>query len=123
MPLKMLSERAGDYEEYFVAPEKLIEGNPKQQAWVEYTDPTGQLFVGTWASEPGKWNIAYTEEEYCEILEGESVITDTAGAATIVKAGDRFVIPRGFNGTWEVRVSTRKYFVIYEQQAATAGAP
>ena len=37
-------------EDYFVAPEKLLEGNPRQTAWVEYQDATGQFSAGLWAS-------------------------------------------------------------------------
>lgn len=102
-------------EEYGIAPEKLLAGNPKQTAWVQYTDASGQFFAGVWASEAGKWKIAYTEEEYCHILEGVSVITDEAGTAVTVRAGDEFVIPRGFTGTWEVVAPTRKRFVIHER--------
>ena len=107
----------GTGEEYFVAPEKLIHGNPKQCAWVQYTDPSGQFFAGEWSSEPGKWRISYTEEEYCHMLEGVSVITDAQGAAGTLRPGDEFVIPRGFTGTWEVVEPTRKRFVIYERGA------
>lgn len=114
MTLRLLDENNGDYEEYFLTPEKLLAGNPKQQVWLQYTDPSGKYFVGTWASEPGKWRITYTEEEYCELLEGESVITDREGKAVAVGKGDRFVVPRGFTGTWEVVTPTRKTFVIYE---------
>jgi uncharacterized protein len=114
MRLKVLDPDAGDYEEYHLPPEKRLEGNPKQQVWLQYTDPSGKYFVGVWASEPGKWRIAYTEEEYCELLDGESIITDASGAAVTVTRGDRFVLPRGFEGTWEVVRPTRKNFVIYE---------
>jgi uncharacterized cupin superfamily protein len=31
-----------------------------------------------------------------------------------VVAGDEFVIPRGFEGVWEVIERTRKVYVIYE---------
>jgi uncharacterized protein len=114
MPLQLFDIDSGDYEEYFVAPEKQLEGNPKQQVWLRYTDSSGKFFAGTWASEAGKWKIEYTEEEYCELLEGESVITDSSGNAQRVRAGDRFVIPSGFTGTWEVVKPTKKIFVIYE---------
>lgn len=98
----------------FVASEKLIAGNPKQTLWLHYTDASGQFFAGVWCSEPGKWRIAYTEEEYCHLIEGLSVITDAQGQATTVAAGESFVIPRGFTGTWEVVETTTKRFVIYE---------
>lgn len=101
-------------EEYFLPPEKLIEGNPKQTVWMHFTDPTKQFFVGLWRSEPGKWRIAYTEQEFCLMLEGRSVITDAAGQAVTVTAGESFVVPRGFVGTWEVLETTTKRFVIHE---------
>ncbi len=104
-------------DEYFLAPEKLISGNPKQTVWMHYTDPTKQFFVGLWQSEPGKWHIRYTEEEYCQMLAGISVITDEQGTATTVTPGDSFVIPAGFVGTWEVVETTKKRFVIYERAA------
>jgi uncharacterized cupin superfamily protein len=108
---------SGSGEDYYLAAEKLIEGNPKQTAWVQYTDPSGKYCAGLWASEVGKWRIAYTEEEYCRMLDGVSVITDEQGIAVTVRPGDEFVIPRGFAGTWEVVEPTRKRFVIYEAGA------
>jgi len=104
----------GAAEEYFLAAEKLITGNPKQSLWNTYTDPSSKFFTGIWQSEPGKWKIHYTEEEYCQILEGTSVLTDASGVAVTVTTGESFVIPRGFDGTWEVLQTTRKIYVIYE---------
>ena len=111
--------RATGGEDYHVAPHKRLEGDPLQTVWMDYVDPTGQFQVGVWRSEPGKWRVAYTEEEYCHVLEGRSVITDESGHAVTVSAGDGFVIPAGFVGTWEVLQTTTKRFVIHE---AAAGA-
>jgi uncharacterized protein len=101
-------------EEYFLPPEKLISGNPKQTVWLHYTDPSKQFLVGIWRSEPGKWRISYTEEEYCHMIEGASIITNEAGQAVTVVAGESFIVPRGFVGTWEVVQTTTKRFVVYE---------
>ena len=105
-------------EEYFLPAERLLQGNPKQTVWMHYTCVSGKFTSGIWASERGCWRIRYTEEEYCRILEGESVITDAAGIAVTVRAGEEFVIPSGFVGTWEVVQPTRKRFVIYEPGTA-----
>ena len=43
-----------------------------------------------------------------------SVIRDQDGNAKTVRAGDRFVIPSGFSGTWEVLEACRKVYVIFE---------
>jgi uncharacterized cupin superfamily protein len=101
-------------EEYFLSSEKLLVGNPKQCVWKHYSDTSGKFFAGVWSSEVGKWRICYTEEEYCQILQGASIIADTAGNAVTVSAGDSVVIPRGFVGTWEVVEPTHKIYVIYE---------
>ena len=105
-------------EEYYLPPEKLLRGNPKQTAWIHYTDVSGKFSAGIWRSEPGKWNIAYSEEEYCHILEGLSIVTEAGGSAVTVSPGESFVIPRGFTGTWEVVETTTKRFVIYEPDAS-----
>ena len=34
-----------------------------------------------------------------------------------LRAGDRFVIPAGFRGTWEVLETCRKIYVTFEQKA------
>jgi uncharacterized cupin superfamily protein len=101
-------------EEYLLPVEKLISGNPKQVVWNTYSGAGGKFLAGIWQSEVGKWRIRYTEEEYCHLLQGVSVITDAQGRAVTVSAGDRFVIPRGFVGTWEVVEPTRKIYVLYE---------
>jgi uncharacterized protein len=105
-------------EEYHLPNEKLISGDPKQTIWQHYTDKTQKFSTGIWQSEIGKWNIKYTEEEYCQILEGVSIITDVAGNAVTVSAGESFVIPSGFAGTWEVVEKTKKIYVIYEEKTA-----
>jgi uncharacterized cupin superfamily protein len=103
-----------DAEEYFLPAEKLLAGNPRQRVWNHYTDRSGKFSAGVWFSEVGKWKIAYTEEEYCQILEGVSIITDSQGHAVRLSAGDQLVVPGGFTGTWEVVEPTRKTYVIYE---------
>jgi uncharacterized cupin superfamily protein len=105
-------------EDYYLAAEKLIGGNPKQTVWMHYTDPSKQFFVGIWRSEPGKWRIAYTEEEYCHMIDGISVLTSDTGETVTVRAGESFVVPRGFAGTWEVVETSTKRFVIYEQASS-----
>ena len=112
--LLKLEQPYGPGEEYHLPQEKLINGNPRQTAWTQYTDGTGKFCAGFWRSEPGKWNISYTEEEYCCMLEGTSIITHSDGTSVTVTAGDSFVIPRGFVGTWEVVETSTKRFVIYE---------
>ena len=96
------------------APDRVLAGNPVSRTWNAYESGDGKFFSGIWESEPGKWEIHYTEHEFCHILEGESIIADEAGKETRVQTGDAFVIPAGFKGTWEVVRTTRKHYAIYE---------
>ena len=91
-------------------PARVIAGNPVFSTWM-LEDRDG-LCAGIWRATPGKWRVHYDEWEYCRILSGLSVITQDAGAARILRAGDSFVLRPGFSGTWEVVETTTKDFVI-----------
>ncbi|QYJ78056.1 cupin domain-containing protein [Shewanella acanthi] len=103
-------------ETYQLPAEKLVTGNPTQTLENHYSSPCNQFHSGIWQSESGTWNVNYTEYEYCEILEGSSIITDTQGQSQSFSKGDRFIIPAGFQGTWEVCEPCRKVYVIFEQK-------
>ncbi|MFM8667175.1 MAG: cupin domain-containing protein [Limnohabitans sp.] len=113
-PITLVSEKAASPKDYFLASERLVAGNPQLRLWENYADATGNFFVGIWQGDIGTWRIAYKKDEYCEILEGRSVLTDAAGHSTTVVKGDRFVIPRGFTGTWQVLECTKKIYASYE---------
>lgn len=104
-------------ERYLPDPSKLIAGTPWQAVSNAYSSPCGRFHSGIWESEPGHWRIHYTEFEYCEILAGESVLHGDDGSRLALRSGDRFVIPAGFRGSWEVIERCRKVYVIYEEAA------
>ena len=99
------------------AAEKILKGDPEQSVRNHYGSPCGQFQVGIWEGAVGQWTFNYTEHEYCEILQGVSVIRDQDGNAKTVRAGDRFVIPAGLKGTWEVLEPCRKVYVMFESKA------
>lgn len=92
------------------AADRLIAGDPVFSTW-NHVDQDG-LYCGIWHCTPGTWRVVYTEWEYCHILSGVSVLTPDTGPARTVRAGDSFIIPRGFTGTWEVVETTTKDYVI-----------
>lgn len=65
-------------------------------------------------AEPGCWKINYTENEFCHILAGHSILRDADGNETDLRPGDDIVIPAGFTGEWQVVETTKKTYVIYE---------
>lgn len=99
---------------YMPKAEAVLSGNPEQTVHTHFSSPCGQLAAGVWEGARGQWSVNFTENEYCEILEGVSVIRDADGTAKTVRAGDRFLIPAGFKGTWEVVEACKKIFVSVE---------
>jgi hypothetical protein len=100
-----------------VASGKLIAGNPSQGVANLFSDPGAQFHCGIWEAEPAEWRVSYSEHEYCLMLEGRILIRADDGAETLVVAGDSFVVPAGFSGTWQVLEKARKVYVIYEPKA------
>ena len=97
--------------------EKILSGEPLQQVENHYSSPCKQFDAGVWNGDKGAWNVSYTEHEYCEILDGSSIITDSKGRSMQVNQGDKFVIPAGFNGTWEVLDTCKKIYVVFQQKS------
>jgi uncharacterized cupin superfamily protein len=97
--------------------EKCVSGQPIQRTWHHHTSVDGKFFAGIWEAEPGCWNISYTEDEFCQILSGQSILRDSDGNEHPMQAGDNLTIPAGFVGQWEVVETTKKIYVIYEPSA------
>jgi uncharacterized protein len=98
--------------------DRLLAGNPEHTTRNYFSDSGGRFFSGVWESTPGRWRISYTENEFCHITRGRVRIADSTGREWIFKAGDSFVIPAGFVGTWECIEPTAKFYVIYEPAAS-----
>lgn len=82
-----------------------------------YGDPTGAFKAGFWASEPGSSPVHYRKDEVCVLLSGVVRLTDERGNAETYRAGDTFLIPNGFKGTWETVEPTRKFYAIHAPAA------
>jgi len=107
-------EHEAEFDEYATAPDKALRGQPLQRTWHHFTSGDEKFFAGLWEAEPGCWSIRYTENEYCQILAGRSILRDEQGRERVVRAGDSFVIPAGFSGQWDVQETTKKIYVIYQ---------
>jgi uncharacterized cupin superfamily protein len=97
--------------------DRLLAGDPQQTARNYFSDSGGRFFAGVWESTPGRWRVRYSENEFCHLTRGRIRIADERGQQWSFKAGDSFVIPAGFAGTWEVIEPTAKLYVIYEAAA------
>ena len=105
---------------YRPAPERILAGDPVQTATLHFTSADGRFSAGTWAAERGTWRVVFTESEFCHLLEGVIVVTDEAGTRTTFRAGDAFVSPRGWSGTWTVTEPVKKHYTWYKAETAAA---
>lgn len=91
----------------------ILAGDPVQTATYIYTSPDGLFAAGIWTCAIGKFRIDFGRAEFIQILEGEVIVTDAEGTARTYRAGDAFVTPKGFSGTWDVIAPIKKHFTWY----------
>jgi uncharacterized protein len=96
------------------AAERLVEGNPRQLITNYFSDSTQQFHSGRWSSTPGKWRIRYTESEFCCLTQGRVVLENKTGQRWEFGVGEGFVVPAGFEGTWEVIEDCTKFYALFE---------
>ncbi len=96
------------------AADRLVAGQPVMRVSNYFSDSTQQFFAGRWAATRGKWRVRYTENELCVMTAGKVVIESESGQRSSFAAGDAFVVPAGFSGTWEVLEDCSKIYAIFE---------
>lgn len=103
----------------YSVPDKIVDGDPIESGYTFYTDESGLFTTGVWASAPGTLRMdGYPVDEYCHIISGRVVITDSEGHTETFVPGESFVIPKGFHGTWHMPEAVRKFYVTYGTGAA-----
>ncbi|TPQ50090.1 hypothetical protein C2U72_15140 [Prosthecomicrobium hirschii] len=95
-----------------IDPAKVLAGAPVTGTRPATEDDARGFYTGVWESAPGTWAVDYAEDELCVILAGRLRLTSEAGHAEEFSAGQSFVIPRGFRGTWETIEPVRKIYAI-----------
>jgi uncharacterized protein len=78
-----------------------------------YLDPTGAFRAGFWSSEANRSPVHYQKDEICVLLASVVHLTDESGHSETYRAGETFLIPNGFKGTWETVEPARKFFAIH----------
>jgi len=99
------------------AADRLIAGSPELQVRNFFTDTSQQFFAGRWSATRGKWRVRYTENELCVMTAGRVIIEGPGGERYTFAAGDAFVIPAGFTGSWEVVEDCSKIYAIFEARS------
>jgi uncharacterized cupin superfamily protein len=96
------------------AADRLLTGNPRQSIANYFAEATQQFFSGRWSSTPGKWRIRYSESEFCCLTRGRVALENLEGDRWEFGPGAGFVVPAGFEGTWEVIEDCTKFYAIFE---------
>jgi len=97
-----------------VDPARVLDGAPVMTTANRHADPANRFFAGVWSATVGKWRIHYTEHEFCHLIEGRVRLVSDSGEQWEFGAGDAWVIPAGFAGTWETLEPARKHYAIYD---------
>ena len=113
-PLVSFNTPVKDGETYRPPADRILSGDPLQTVWELFTSEDGRFHSGIWESKPGKWRCIFTESEFCHILSGVLVVVGDDGHTATYRAGDAFLSPAGFTGTWEVVETVRKQYAFYE---------
>jgi hypothetical protein len=117
--LKTTGREAPKVEKGKPDPAKLLKGKGETKTWNHFTGEDGRLYCGIWEQTPGKVSVSYSEWEFCHVIAGEAVLADKKGRKWRVKKGDGFIIPAGFEGTWETVKKLRKHYVILMPKGAS----
>ena len=96
------------------APDRLIAGDPQHSVSNYFSDATQQFHSGIWSSSAGTWRIRYSESEFCCLTRGRVALENLAGQRWEFGPGEGFVVPAGFEGTWQVIEECTKFYAIFE---------
>jgi len=94
--------------------ERIISGDPVQSAQNLFQSADGRFNSGIWKAERGTWRVVFTESEFCHLLEGVIIVRGDDGSEATFRAGDAFLSPSGFTGTWEIVEPAKKFYAFYE---------
>lgn len=74
----------------------------------------GEVVVTVYAAEPALINVSepYPYDEFVMVLEGEVTLTSLAGDAQTYKVGESFLVPKGWQGTWDMPVKFREMIIV-----------
>ena len=74
----------------------------------------GEFVVALYEAMPAVIDISepYPYDEYVRVLEGSVVLTSSKGERQSYEAGDAFLVPVGWTGTWEMPTRFRELIII-----------
>ena len=105
-------------------PKSLVSGNPMQRGHIYHEHPNMGYMTGVWdCTEFVDQMGPYQVDEFMLFLEGELFLDLPDGKTIHIKAGDAFVIPKGFVCQWRQPGYVRKIFMIVDGDIPQAENP
>ena len=82
----------------------------------------GDFVVALYESMPALIDVSYPfgYDEFVTVLEGKVILTSLSGEKQTYAVGDSFLVPKGWQGTWDMPVKFREMIII-ETKAWMAG--
>ena len=82
----------------------------------------GDFVVALYESMPALIDVSYpfAYDEFVTVLEGKVILTSLSGEKQTYTVGDSFLVPKGWQGTWDMPVKFRE-MIIVETKAWVAG--
>jgi uncharacterized cupin superfamily protein len=82
----------------------------------------GDFVVALYESEAALIDVSYpfSYDEFVTVLEGRVILTSVSGEKQTYEVGDSFLVPKGWQGTWDMPVKFREMIII-ETKAWVAG--
>lgn len=90
-------------------------GDPIAQARTagEYNLQGTAAETGIWECTPGSFRRGIKEAEYSYIISGDGSFTPDGGEPLAFRSGDTLCFPPDCQGTWTIRETVRKSYVIF----------
>lgn len=91
-----------------------LAGAEYPRSYCAFVSPDGKYTANVWACDSGTLRIDdLSTDEACFLIEGSVEIIDDAGNREIYRAGDAFLLPKGFSGIWHMPEPVVKYNTMY----------
>ncbi|MGB2451242.1 MAG: cupin domain-containing protein, partial [Porticoccaceae bacterium] len=74
----------------------------------------GDFVVALYESEAALIDVSYpfSYDEFVTVLEGRVILTSLSGEKQTYEVGDSFLVPKGWQGTWDMPVKFREMIII-----------
>lgn len=93
---------------------ELLSGAPLGADHAYFTNDKQGIRAGIWRASPyTEFYEDYPATEFMYILEG-SVTLESDDFSETYRAGDAFLVPKGFRGTWKQEQAMLKYYIMID---------